>query len=188
MLFFYLIHHGKTDWNVEKRIQGHADTPLNSIGIKEGEALKTLIDPIPLTHCFSSDLLRAVQTAHIILKDRSIEAVTDKRLRERDFGKWQGTSNYLLPKTDEEIETDQALSIRVTSFLKEVIQNCPDGHVLIVTHWGIIKTVLSMILNIPLSSENFDLQPHFFLKISYSKNLWTLEELYGVYLKKELHF
>lgn len=186
MLFLYVIHHGKTDWNVEKRIQGHADIPLNSDGIHESEALKKLIDPIPLMHCFSSDLLRAVQTAEIILKDRNIEVVKDPRLRERDFGKWQGALNRLLPKTDKGIETDQAISIRVNAFLQEVVHNCSSGHILVITHWGIIKTILSMILGIPLSSENFDLEPDFFLKISYSKNFWALEELHGVNLTKHI--
>ena len=73
-MIFYIVRHGVTEWNALKKVQGSADIPLAKEGIllaeKTGEALKE----IPFDICFSSPLIRARQTAELILGKRNIPA------------------------------------------------------------------------------------------------------------------
>ena len=97
---FYLIRHGQTDWNIEGKIQGKTDIPLNEAGIRQARllagALRTITDTpgagVPVI--YSSVLIRAVQTAEIIrnaLLDRGVAPVRRlSQLREVDFGFWEG--------------------------------------------------------------------------------------------------
>lgn len=86
----YLFRHGETDWNKAKKLQGQSDIPLNEFGrelaVKTAEALKQ----VPFDAAFSSPLCRAVETAETILGDRDVPLVLDQRLKEINFGKWEG--------------------------------------------------------------------------------------------------
>lgn len=89
---FYIIRHGVTEWNTQFRIQGAADVPLAPEGIrlaaKTGEALKD----IPFDICFTSPLIRAKQTAQLILGERinKIPIMEDERIQEINFGVLEG--------------------------------------------------------------------------------------------------
>ncbi len=85
---FYIVRHGQTDWNVQKKIQGHADIPLNDTGRAQAAELSETLGPIAFDYCFSSDLQRAAETALILNRNSSIQV--DQRLRERNFGPWEG--------------------------------------------------------------------------------------------------
>ena len=93
----YIIRHGETSWNVQRRLQGASDTDLNENGItlakRTGEALKE----IPFDLCFTSPLKRAKMTAELILAGRNIPIYDDERLREISFGEWEGRDSALLP-------------------------------------------------------------------------------------------
>ena len=93
----YIIRHGETSWNVQRRLQGASDTDLNENGItlakRTGEALKE----IPFDLCFTSPLKRAKMTAELILAGRDISIYDDERLREISFGEWEGRDSALLP-------------------------------------------------------------------------------------------
>lgn len=73
----YFVRHGQTEWNLKKRIQGRADKPLNEQGKQQAiETRQNLISKdIDLIIC--SPLLRAVETAEIINKDRNIPILYD---------------------------------------------------------------------------------------------------------------
>ena len=77
----YIIRHGETSWNVQRRLQGASDTDLNENGItlakRTGEALKE----IPFDLCFTSPLKRAKMTAELILAGRNIPIYDDERRR-----------------------------------------------------------------------------------------------------------
>ena len=65
----YLVRHGQTDWNIEKKhTQGHTDIPLNENGKKQAEQLAQSISNLKIDKIISSDLLRAKETAEIINK------------------------------------------------------------------------------------------------------------------------
>lgn len=86
----YIVRHGTTSWNEQKKLQGSADIQLNEEGRKvaalTGEALKN----VSFDKIYTSPLQRASQTARLICKERSIPIVEDYRLRELDFGAYEG--------------------------------------------------------------------------------------------------
>ncbi len=90
-----VVRHGETPWNVERRVQGWEDIPLNETGIRQAEALArhlartgqlgNRIDAI-----YSSDLQRARMTAEIVGQALSLPVVVEQGVRERHFGVLQG--------------------------------------------------------------------------------------------------
>ena len=96
---FYLFRHGQTNWNLEKRCQGHTDIPLNDKGIKEAKELSIKLDRIPLEVIYSSDLKRAVQTAEVLSVKKKIPLLLSKNLREFCLGSAEGKSHDDLVST-----------------------------------------------------------------------------------------
>lgn len=85
-----LIRHGETDWNVEKRLQGHYDVALNREGLRQVVALGRALLNEPLDAIFSSDLQRALHTAQAIAMPHGMMVHLDADLRERCFGAFEG--------------------------------------------------------------------------------------------------
>jgi len=85
-----LIRHGETDWNVERRLQGHCDIALNAEGARQAAALAVVLRDEALDAIFSSDLQRAHDTAQAIATVRGMTVQTDPGLRERCFGAFEG--------------------------------------------------------------------------------------------------
>src|SRR5215831_15313323 len=91
---FYFMRHGETDWNVEGRLQGQHDTPLNRVGhgqaVRCGEILRDLFT------CESreaSPLVRARKTMELVRAELGLDAIdyrVDARLAELSFGRWEG--------------------------------------------------------------------------------------------------
>lgn len=100
-----LIRHGETDWNVEKRLQGHTDIDLNREGVRQAAALGRALLSEPLDAIFSSDLKRALGTAQGIAIPRGMKIQLDKGLRERCFGAFEGLNH---PEISERFPDDYA--------------------------------------------------------------------------------
>ncbi len=100
-----LIRHGETDWNAERRIQGHRDLPLNASGLAQAEALARGLADLTVEAIYSSDLLRARQTAQPLADSLGVALQTDPLLRERNFGCCEG-------KTIDEVMAGDALIAR----------------------------------------------------------------------------
>lgn len=90
-MIFYIVRHGVTEWNALKKVQGSADIPLAKEGILLAEKTGETLKEIPFDICFSSPLIRARQTAELILGKRNIPVILDKRIQEIDFGVLEGT-------------------------------------------------------------------------------------------------
>ncbi len=162
----YFVRHGTTKWNVEKRYLGHEDLPLNEQGRAEAQELHRFFLPIPLRACFSSDLSRTRETAALLLTNRSVEIQADSRLRELDFGLWEGhtysEARREYPKemqawiedpvtiTPPQGESLLQLQKRVSDVLKETLSLFPEGNLLVVTHGGPLRALLATILHAPL--------------------------------------
>jgi 2,3-bisphosphoglycerate-dependent phosphoglycerate mutase len=85
------IRHGETAWNVDTRIQGHLDIPLNETGQWQARRLaRALAGNDPIHTIYSSDLLRAHDTARAIAQATGAPLVTHMGLRERCFGIFEG--------------------------------------------------------------------------------------------------
>lgn len=159
---FYIVRHGETEWNVKGLVQGHTDIPLTEKGKKEARQLAKKFSQINFNAVFSSDLLRAKQTAKIITLERNIAIKTTQALRERSFGRFEGRSlwedkeyqkliqDFLrLPKEEKfkksphpEIESDERLISRFITFIREVAVAYPGGNILVVTHGGVMRAFL----------------------------------------------
>jgi broad specificity phosphatase PhoE len=87
---FWLVRHGQTDWNLQGRFQGQADPSLNQTGLAEAARAAKILASRPLGAIYSSDLLRARQTAEIIARAAGAPLRLDARLREVALGEWEG--------------------------------------------------------------------------------------------------
>lgn len=90
MIEILLIRHGETDWNTEKRLQGHLDIGLNAEGLRQAHALGQALLKEPLDAIYASDLQRAKHTAQAIATPRAMAVQTDAGLRERCYGAFEG--------------------------------------------------------------------------------------------------
>ena len=84
------IRHGETAWNVDTRIQGQLDIPLNDIGRWQAHRLALAVADEDIAAVYASDLLRAFQTAQAVASGCGQPIVTDIGLRERGFGVFEG--------------------------------------------------------------------------------------------------
>lgn len=80
------IRHGETAWNVDTRIQGHLDIPLNATGRWQATRMAGALVDEGIAAVYSSDLSRALQTAEALGEALDLRVVADTRLRERGFG------------------------------------------------------------------------------------------------------
>ncbi len=159
---FYIVRHGQTDWNVKKLMQGHTDIPLNKEGELQAQKMAKKLRRIHFTTVYSSDLLRAKQTAEIITLKKKIVIKTTKALRERFYGRLEGKSwaddrnelaklwekLYKLTEKErkifhlEKVENNEDLMNRFIPVLREIAVAYPQKNVLIVTHGGIMRAFL----------------------------------------------
>ena len=85
-----LVRHGETDWNASGRAQGHTDVPLNAVGRVQAREVARELARLEADRLWSSDLLRAVQTAEAIADVTGLPVEKDARLREYDVGERAG--------------------------------------------------------------------------------------------------
>ncbi len=93
------IRHGETAWNVDARIQGHLDIPLNDTGLRQAQQLARAMADEPVAAIYTSDLQRARATAQAVADATSAPLTPERDLRERSFGALEG-------RTFAEVEID----------------------------------------------------------------------------------
>ena len=143
------IRHGQTDWNIQERVQGSSDIPLNETGIKQAHAVKEMLKKHSFDEVIVSPLERARHTASIVCEGRAVEMIIDRRIAERDFGKYevvsyrQDTEYYKkvwsldMNNQLETVESYIAFYGRVVDFLEEIIKKHYGKTVLLVAHGGV---------------------------------------------------
>ena len=148
MTTLLLARHGETDWNRDQRWQGQSDTPLNDTGREQARALAEELAVEPIDAVYSSDLVRAHETARLIAEPRGLDVIAIRDLRERSFGSVEGmTTDEIqarypgieLPWSDG--ETREAMAERVLGALHRIAGTHPDAHVLVVSHGGPLRAV-----------------------------------------------
>ena len=163
----YIIRHGQTAWNVQRRLQGQTDIPLNETGRAMAEKAREEYRDIHFDICFSSPLARARETAEILLEGTGVPVVTDRRLAEMCFGEYEGQNIDAQPE-DSPItaffhaperyvpargaESFEQLFARTGQFLAEVAEPLlrQDKDVLIAGHIAMNPSIICRIRDIPL--------------------------------------
>ena len=150
MTTILLARHGETDWNLERRVQGHSDRPLNETGRAQARALADELDGATIDAVYSSDLARALETAEIVGRRLGLPVSALPELREKHFGTWEGL-------TDEEVlnrfpharegpwgdgESSDDMAGRVLDALRRIASAHPGGQVLVVAHGGPLRAML----------------------------------------------
>lgn len=165
MFSLYVVRHGQTEWNVAKRYLGRTDLSLTEQGLSEAKKLARHLTDFSFSQAYCSDMIRTRQTAELILAEQGLEPVSTCKLRELDFGKWEGltyaeiTKQYpnqaklwahggldMQPTGGESLFE---LTARVNSWLEELVSENPKGNVLIVTHGGPLRILLCLLLGLP---------------------------------------
>ncbi|NQT50134.1 histidine phosphatase family protein [Candidatus Kuenenbacteria bacterium] len=146
--------HSQTIQNTKKICTGHLNGELSEQGIKDANSLGLKFKNKKITVVYSSDLERAKDTAKEILKYYpTLKLKTDKRIRERFFGKLQGKP---FPKDLDwknlpaDIETEADMQVRADEFINELKNKHSEETVLIVCHDGIKASLISAIVNKPV--------------------------------------
>ncbi len=149
MATIFLTRHGQTDWNAERRWQGHADPPLNERGREEAHALAESLVSHGIEAIYSSDLVRARETAEIVAARLGLPVTLDARLREVDVGEWSGLTTPEIEQAYPDAmerrregmtgwtkgEEMEAMGRRVVEALLAI----EDGRALVVTHGGPLR-------------------------------------------------
>ncbi len=140
----YLVRHGETDWNAERRLMGQTDIPLNKIGKDQAENLRIRLEDVDFDVCFTSPLKRAKETASIICNNKC-QIIEDDLLKESFGGKNQGKLIKDCDFEDSSMETEESIFDRAKRFLDK-IKNIDCNNVLIVSHSGPIKNMRHILL------------------------------------------
>ena len=149
-----LARHGETDWNRNRRFQGHSDTPLNERGREQARELGRALADVDLVGVYSSDLVRARETAELAVAGRGLEVATMPQLRERGFGAWEGLDTEEIQERfpDEfqrwragkglgaaDAEPHATLLERISDAVRTISRAHPTGNVLVVSHGGPLR-------------------------------------------------
>jgi probable phosphoglycerate mutase len=160
MTLITLIRHGETEWNLTGRWQGHADVPLNALGRAQAQRLAARLraEGTHFDAIYSSDLLRAWETAEILGTALGILPQPLPALREIDVGAWSGLSRQevLARDADRMARLESGEDVRrggtgerwsevyerVVGVVESLAADYPQGRLVLVTHGGPVRALL----------------------------------------------
>ncbi|SFT97873.1 probable phosphoglycerate mutase [Kosakonia arachidis] len=169
MLQVYLVRHGETQWNAERRIQGQSDSPLTDKGETQAWQVAERAKALGITHIIASDLGRTRRTAEIIADACGCEITLEPRLRELDMGvlerrhidslteeeeSWRrqlvnGTADGRIPDG----ESMQELSDRMHAALATCLELPEGSRPMLISHGMALGCLVSTILGLPAYAE-----------------------------------
>jgi broad specificity phosphatase PhoE len=163
----YLARHGESDWNVERRWQGHADRPLTDRGREQARLLAERLADVKLEAVYASDLRRAWETAEAVAATRGLGVVKLHELREVDVGSWSGyTRDECAERFPEAFarwqeggsgwddgESYEEMGRRIVAVIRTIAAEHPDGAVLVVSHGGPIRAVHAQALGVDIATH-----------------------------------
>ncbi|MGI6143077.1 MAG: histidine phosphatase family protein [bacterium] len=170
MTTFYLIRHGQTEWNREKRIQGQLDVKLSERGREQALLVGQALQGEGIELIYTSDLSRALETAAIIGRQLGIPVTgTLCDLREIHFGDWAGMSIAEIRTAEPEAfakwqedtvnqpvpggESFQMMAERVMKCVTDLAVKHPRSKVAVVTHGGPVTYILGTIMKLTLEQR-----------------------------------
>ena len=197
---FGLVRHAETLWNRERRIQGQSDSALTAKGKKDADNWGRRLSRFSWNRILMSDSGRAVETAARINNHLQAPAESDPRLREQDWGRWTGRRiTQVETEVSSRLQEEQMrgwkfcppggegrLSVwhRSHSALSEAAKRWPGDTILIVTHEGVIKSLIYRLSGRHfLPDEPALLKPYNLHWLNFNNNILRIEEVNALALK-----
>lgn len=165
----WLVRHGQTDWNLQRRYLSFSDRALTPYGQMQAAALARHFAARRIDVIVHSGLARTRDTALAILGSRQLPLVTDERWREASHGAWEGLTYRELIARDRadaqrrfadpvnaaprDGESLRDMAARVNAAYLDLGARFPKQRVLVVTHGGAIQALLCQLMNTPLSEH-----------------------------------
>ncbi|MBV7276670.1 histidine phosphatase family protein [Clostridiaceae bacterium UIB06] len=189
----YLARHGQTEWNLEKRMQGHKNSPLTKLGITQAEGLYNRLLEETIDIIYSSGSKRAYDTAAIIGGNRCIPIIVKQELREIHMGDWEGLQQSDIISRYYEAwshfwnkphlyvptglgESYQELQDRVIPVIKDIINLNGGKTILIVTHRITLKVIMAHFNSQEIQNiwDTSDIEPASLCKISIKDGVFRI--------------
>jgi probable phosphoglycerate mutase len=165
MIRLIVWRHGRTEWNAADRVQGQTDVDLDDEGVAQAVASAPRVAAYQPDFIVSSDLRRATRTAAALAALTALPVEYDPRLRERNFGPWQGMRSSEIRErfpedygrwgtagnlSDPSIETIADMAKRVAAAFRDVVERIgPAGTAVLVTHGGTARVGCGSLLGWP---------------------------------------
>jgi probable phosphoglycerate mutase len=163
-----IVRHGETDWNVEKRIQGQTDIPLNATGRAQALAMAYNAGHHHFSAIYSSDLGRALETAQALAEREDLPVRPLPQLRERHYGIFQGLTaaegavlhpaayaHYAARDPHYDFETGEsmlALAARITEGIDWMVRHHTGETLCAVAHGGVLDILYRKATGRPLET------------------------------------
>jgi probable phosphoglycerate mutase len=187
------VRHGETDWNIERRIQGHIDIPLNRKGRAQALAMGYNAVHHRFSALYSSDLTRAMETAHAISELEGLEVRPLPQLRERHYGIFQGITSaegsvrypeayahYIARSPDYDFETGETmldLVARIEEGIDWMVRHHQGQTICAVSHGGVLDIVYRKATGRPLHTPRDFTIPNCALNwFHFDEHGWHLEK------------
>ncbi|NYS30486.1 2,3-diphosphoglycerate-dependent phosphoglycerate mutase GpmB [Pantoea sp. WMus005] len=192
MLQVYLVRHGETVWNAERRIQGQSDSPLTEKGEQQAWQVGERVKHLGITHIIASDLGRTRRTAEIIADACGCSVTLDARLRELNMGvlekrpldgltaeeeQWRatlvnGTEGGRIPEGESMTE----MATRMHAALNACLDLPAGSRPLLVSHGMALGSLVSTILGLPAYAERrLRLRNCSISRVDYQQSAWLAE-------------
>jgi len=154
-----LWRHGQTQWNVEGRFQGQSDIPLDPVGEQQAARAARLLAALQPSAIYSSDLARAAMTAAPLARLTGLTVISDKDLRERYGGLWEGLTDteiraqYPVEHSQwrpPEGETSAVVADRACAALERIADTLTPGTLaVVVSHGAALRLGAARLLGLP---------------------------------------
>ena len=163
------IRHGETAWNVDTRIQGHLDIPLNDTGLWQARQVGQALAGEPVAAIYSSDLQRAWATAEAVARTTGAPLTPERALRERSFGSFQGRTFQQIEsespehalrwrKRDPDFVPDGGgesltmLRARITAIVDAIAARHGGEQIVLVAHGGVMDVLYRLATRLDLQA------------------------------------
>ena len=182
---FIIVSHALTRWNVEGKIQGHTDLPLNREGRRMARLLGERLLRENINAVYTSDLRRAVETVLFFSCLSGIEIIKDIRLREGRSIQQERSDHYPTLPFYVEVEDEEDLRKRMVSVLSEIAWNNQGQKVLVVSHGGALEHFIHHVIASENSAHKYQGIRMALNRLSFSSGKWRCLGLNEIdYLQK----
>lgn len=184
-----IVRHGETLWNLQRRYQGHGDSPLTATGRAQADAVGRRLKSVPVDAFIASDLGRTRETAAIITRHTGHIPALDSRLRERSFGVLEGLTTAEIrerhPTVFQRLEANDPDFVipggeslrqhyhRNIDFLVGSTTAYAGSTVVLVSHGGLLDSAFRHVAGIPLN------RPRCFVTANASISIFRYGNFYG---------